>query len=76
MSEPEKTMTGVMDRLWWQARSEVVEEENAKLRELCKDMFREFARCDFALKVGCGRTFMAVTRFEPRMQELGIEVEW
>ena len=49
--------------------------ENAKLRELVRDMFRDFANADYELKRNHGRTFMAVTRYEPRLQELGIEVD-
>lgn len=46
MTEREKL---VMDKLWWQARCEVAEEENAKLRELCKSM--RCALADFDDKV-------------------------
>lgn len=49
-------------------------EENAKLRELVRDMFRDFANCDYELKRH-GRTFMAVTRYFDRVRELGIEVD-
>ena len=48
--------------------------ENAKLRELVEDMFRDFANADYELKRSHGRTFMAATRYEPRMRELGVEV--
>ena len=47
--------------------------ENAKLRELVRDMFRDFANADNELKRYQGRTFMAVTRYVPRMRELGVE---
>ena len=47
--------------------------ENAKLRELCSDMFTDFANCDFEL-MRHGKTFMAVTRYFDRLCELGIEV--
>ena len=47
--------------------------ENIKLRELVRDMFRDFARADYELKSRCGRTFMAVTRYEPRLRELGVD---
>lgn len=50
-----------------------VMEENRKLRELCADMFRDFANCDYELKRH-GRTFMAVTRYLDRIRELGVEV--
>lgn len=49
--------------------------ENAKLRELVRDMFRDFANADNELKREQGRTFMAVTRYAPRMRELGVEVD-
>ncbi|MBR3313875.1 MAG: hypothetical protein IKG18_07025 [Atopobiaceae bacterium] len=49
-------------------------DENAKLRELVRDMFRDFANADNELKREQGRTFMAVTRYAPRMRELGVEV--
>lgn len=51
-----------------------ISENNAKLRELVRDMFRDFANADYELKRNHGKTFMAVTRYEPRLQELGIEV--
>ena len=54
---------------------EAHESENAKLRELVRDMFRDFANADYELKRNHGRTFMAVTRYEPRLQDLGIEVD-
>ena len=38
--------------------------ENAKLRELVRDMFRDFANADYV---------MAVTRYVPRMRELGVK---
>lgn len=47
--------------------------ENAELRELVRDMFRDFANADYELKRYQGRTFMAVTRYVPRMRELGVE---
>lgn len=50
-------------------------DENEKLRELVRDMFRDFANADYELKCHHGKTFMAVTRYEPRLQELGIEVD-
>ena len=49
--------------------------ENDKLRELVRDMFRDFANADYELKARHGRTFMAVTRYEPRLRELGIEAK-
>lgn len=49
--------------------------ENDKLRELVRDMFRDFANADYELKRHNGKTFMAVTRYEPRLQELGVEVD-
>lgn len=52
-----------------------IEADNANLRELVLDMFRDFANADYELKSRCGRTFMAVTRYEPRMRELGVEVD-
>lgn len=48
-------------------------DENAKLRELVRDMFRDFANADNELKREQGRTFMAVTRYAPRMRELGVD---
>ena len=48
--------------------------ENSKLRELMRDMFRDFASCDYELKRH-GRTFRAVTRYLDRMHELGVEVD-
>lgn len=47
--------------------------ENAKLRELIRELFRDFANADYELKSRCGRTFMAVTRYLPRLQELEVE---
>ncbi len=47
--------------------------ENAKLRELIGELFRDFANADYELKSRCGRTFMAVTRYLPRLQELGVD---
>lgn len=47
--------------------------ENVKLRELVRDMFRDFANADNELKRDRGRTFMAVTRYAPRMHELGVD---
>ena len=47
--------------------------ENAKLRELIGELFRDFANADYELKSRCGRTFMAVTRYLPRLQELEVE---
>ena len=44
------------------------------LRELVRDMFRDFADADCELKARHGRTFMAVTRYEPRLRELGVEL--
>lgn len=55
------------------AAFERLEKENAKLRELVLDMYRDFARADYELKSRCGRTFMAVTRYEPRLRELGMD---
>lgn len=52
-----------------------ISENNAKLRELVRDMFRDFANADYELKCNHGKTFMAVTRYEPRLQELGIKVD-
>ena len=49
-------------------------DENDALRELVQDMFRDFANADYELKRHHGKTFMAVTRYKPRLQELGIEV--
>ena len=51
-----------------------LESENAKLRELVADMFSDMVNMDFALKLQ-GRTFMVVTRYEPRLHELGVEVD-
>ena len=51
-----------------------LEAENAKLRELCSDMFTDFANCDCEL-MRHGKTFMAVTRYFDRLCELGIEVQ-
>ena len=48
--------------------------ENAKLRELVRDMFSDMVNMDFALKLQ-GRTFMVVTRYEPRLRKLGVEVD-
>ena len=50
-----------------------LEAENAKLRELIRELFRDFANADYELKSRCGRTFMAVTRYLPRLQELEVE---
>lgn len=47
--------------------------ENAKLRKLIRELFRDFANADYELKSRCGRTFMAVTRYLPRLQELEVE---
>ena len=49
--------------------------ENAKLRKLLRDMFRDFANADCELKARHGRTFMAVTRYEPRLREIGVLVD-
>ena len=51
-----------------------LEAENAKLRELVADMFKDFVNCDCELRLH-GRTFMAYTRYAHRMRELGIEDE-
>lgn len=48
--------------------------ENAKLRELCARMFKDFVSCDCELRARAGRTFMAFTRYALELQELGIEV--
>ena len=53
---------------------EKLQAENAKLREMVRDMFRDFANADYQLKINCGKTFLAVTRYEPRLQELGVEL--
>ena len=53
-------------------RAQALQAENAKLRELVRDMFRDFANADNELKRYQGRTFMAVTRYVPRMRELGV----
>lgn len=50
-----------------------IEAENAKLRELIGELFRDFANADYELKSRCGRTFMVVTRYLPRLQELGVD---
>ena len=50
-----------------------IEADNAKLRELIGELFRDFANADYELKSRCGRTFMAVTRYLPRLQELEVE---
>ena len=47
--------------------------ENAKLRELVRDMYRDFADADYELKRDHGRTFMAATRYEQRIRELGVD---
>ena len=47
--------------------------ENAKLRELLADVFRDFVRCDMALREH-GRTYLAYTRYIDRMRELEVEV--
>ena len=52
---------------------DALNDENEKLRELVRDMFRDFANADNELKRYQGRTFMAVTRYVPRMRELGVE---
>ena len=49
--------------------------ENVKLRELVRDMFRDFANADAELKLRHSRTFMASTIYEPRLRELGVEVD-
>ena len=49
-----------------------LEAENDRLRELLADMFREFVRCDMALRKH-GGTFLAYTRYIDRMRELGVE---
>ena len=46
--------------------------ENDQLRELVRDMFRDFVNADDELKQRHGRTFMAWTRYEPRLRELGV----
>lgn len=51
-----------------------VRDENAKLRELCARMFKDFVSCDCELRARAGRTFMAFTRYALELQELGIEV--
>ena len=60
--------------LFFKQLADINESDNFKLRELLRDMFRDFANADYQLKSNCGKTFMAVTRYEPRLQELGIEV--
>lgn len=76
MTEHEKL---VMDKLWWQARCEASEEENAKLRELVEVL------------VNCGRKYHTMGGSCPMFnadaeaddfcgavqaaRELGIEVE-
>ena len=45
--------------------------ENAKLRELVRDMYRNFVNCDCELRLH-GRTFMAEARYAHRMRELGV----
>ena len=50
MSESEKTM---MDRLWWQARSEVFEEENDKLRELAYKAWKAAEQLCLAFEGPC-----------------------
>ena len=49
--------------------------ENAKLRELCARMFKDFVSCDCELRARAGRTFMAFTRYALELRELGIEVD-
>ena len=44
------------------------------LQELLRDMFRDFANADYELNRNHGKTFMVVTRYEPRLQELGVEL--
>ena len=67
-------IANIMEPADWQDREmERLEAENAKLRELVRDMFRDFANADNELKREQGRTFMAVTRYAPRMRELGVD---
>ena len=54
-------------------KCERLQAENAKLRELVKDMFRDFANADAELKQRHGRTFMAWVRYERRLRELGVD---
>lgn len=49
--------------------------ENAKMRKLLRDMYRDFANADCELKQRHGRTFMVRTRYKPSLRELGIEVD-
>ena len=56
-----------------QVSIDALDKENAKLRELIRELFRDFANADYELKSRCGRTFMAVTRYLPRLQELEVE---
>lgn len=56
-----------------QASIDALDKENAKLRELIRELFRDFANADYELKSRCGRTFMAVTRYLPRLQELEVD---
>ena len=46
--------------------------ENAKLRELLADVFRDFVCCDMALREH-GRTYLAYTRYIDRIRELGVD---
>ena len=56
-----------------QVSIDALDKENAKLREMIRELFRDFANADYELKSRCGRTFMAVTRYLPRLQELEVE---
>lgn len=56
-----------------QVSIDALDKENAKLRELIRELFRDFANADYELKSRCGRTFMAVTRYLSRLQELGVD---
>ena len=67
-------IANIMEPADWQDREmERLEAENAKLRELVKDMFRDFANADAELKQRHGRTFMAWVRYERRLRELGVD---
>ena len=59
----------------------VPDEECVKLQKtlletqgLLVEIFMDFANADYELKRRCRKTFMVVTRYLPRLQELGIEV--
>lgn len=51
-----------------------ISEDNAKLRELVRELYRNFVNCDCELRLH-GRTFMAEARYAHRMRELVVEVD-